>query len=815
MTLTTETVSTLTLAYKLTHGVPETRTREDGTPAVTLSLADQVRRLAFSPNSQLLASGGKTIKVWDVSSGELRAALKSQPERLEQLAFAGDDRLVACWPDGRVTVWRLGAVPEIERTLELPGRTIYSAALTGSEHILAAHGAGQELMITNVLNEAEVAHFDLPDTVKTAAFTPDGRQLLALTSLGLMRLWHAAEGVLNVDVLVGFSADMLYLGASADGQLVATRMQDGNLVQVWDTSTGRAHSPALSIVLAHEISFSPDKCLMAVTTTRAHGGIELRDTQTGDVLHTLNGSYPAVFSPDGRLLACGAAATGQNREVALFAAGRAIQSDMRAQRSRPITLDTVAQVGNLAILKGHSLPVRGIAISPDSRWIASGSADKTLRVWDTATGEAVITLRQHGAAVNRVVFSADGRRLVSASGDPGCDADHSVRVFALRDGPISAEETLTFKAHQAAVTSVDLSPDGTFIASADSSGRLLLWDSRSGVVQQDIAHAAPVNDVDFSPDGRLVAVAVGGETDRGLWDADNSVRLWDALSGELYAVLKRHRDWVMRALFSPDGRIAAAIDHRKRLYGWEIGSQRIVLDQVNSTAIALTSSDDLAAVARGAVIQLINPQTGETLAELAGHTAPINQMVFNHDNTLLASACDDGTVRLWGVPQPGQSVIVSAIETPAKPASPAAPAVFTLRLIELRCLRGQERDGDEVYLKVDGRTVWDVQKFGRTMGSRVSRHTCTHFNFRDCTYDMPQGRATAEGYHPNNFILSSWQEPVTMQLWEADSFLRGGDDLFGEIMVDASAGQWDEIECDFDRGGAHYRLVFAVMVADS
>jgi WD40 repeat protein len=290
------------------------------------------------------------------------------------------------------------------------------------------------------------------------------------------------------------------------------------------------------------------------------------------------------------------------------------------------------------------------------------------------------------------------------------------------------------------------------------------------------------------------------------------VRLWNIATGDLYAVLKRHQDWVMHTIFSPDGRIAAAIDYRRRLYGWDIDDQHIVLDQAESTAVAITASDDLAAVAHTGSnnIHLINPQTGQGQARLAGHSARINQLAFSGDHSLLASASDDTSVRLWGVPQPGQAVIVTE---PGAVPSPEAemPEPFTLRLVRLECLHGQELDGDEVYIKVADRTVWDVQTFKRHMSHHlIANRTTAAFDFRAVTFQTADGWQVAENYRPEAFIFADRLGPVKVQLWEADSFLRGGDDLLGEVIVTPDSVKWDEVECEFRQGRAHYRLTYAV-----
>ncbi len=819
--ITFENLQTLNPSHILVHGVPESRTiTRDAANTISVATADQVHKLAFSPSSQQLATGGKAIKIWDVATGDQSVALPAYADRLVQLHFNAEDRLLTVWA-GRVASWVLTPEPTLQSEFILDQRQMQAAAWTAAGELLAAHTAadGTDLHLTNITTKTVIAEFALPQPVTAVMFSPDGQQLFALTPLGFMRLWHAADGILSAEVVIKFADEVLYLGSSADGQQVATRTRNGNTVQVWDIATGQASSPPLRIILAHSVTFSPDNQLIAVTSTRQNAGIELRAVQAGALRHTIPGGYPAIFSPDGNVLATGTAAAGQSRAVQLFVAGKAIQSQVRALRSKPITLEYAADVDNLAILKGHSLPVTCVALSPDGRWVASGSLDKTVRVWRARTGAVVATLRDHQAPVNAVVFTADGKHLISSSGDPNTNLDNTVRTYHLTEvgDELEVAAQLVFAGHTKCVTSVDVSPDGTVVASTDTDGRLLLWNLESGEIAHEIHHAAPVNDVDFSPDGRLVAAAVGGETSRGHWDSDNSVRLWDVASGQLYAVLKRHRDWVMHAKFSADGRIAAAIDYRKRLYGWDINDQQIVLDQPGATAIALTGGDDVAAVAHTDAnhIQLLNPQTGTVQNELAGHTDRINQVAFSADNTLLASAAHDGTVRLWGIPLPGQTLI-DVGEQVAEPTRALdrleIPSTFTLRLIRLQCFSGQERDGDEVYLKIADRTVWDVQQFGYTMSDTFLRDkVCTEFNFRECTYNTPKGWEATPNYRPDNFILAGYTEPVTVQLWEEDGFLRGGDDLLGEVIVQPTQARFDEVECDFDQGGAFYRLTFAVL----
>ena len=815
--ITTANVFSLAPAHVLRHDAHRPRTiQRDNQPAITVATADPVTKIAFSPGGQWVATGGKSVKVWDATSGTLRAQLEHESERINQVAFLDDDHLLLVWSDSVVMLWTPGSDPDI--VVSLPDRLIVCAACTPAHALLVGHAApdGGDLRLMNGREGYEIASFAMPRPPDAVFFTEDGTQLLAFTQAGLLRLWSSVESTSGPEVILSLAGEVVYLGGR--GAYLATRARHGSAVQVWNIATKEAETPALNVVHAHSVYFNSDHTLMAITSTRHSAGIELREVATGELLHTVSGGYPAAFNPDSTMLACGTALAGVSGEVQLMQVKPAAKSEVRGQCSQPITLKTSDQVGNLAVLNGHSLPVNCVALSPDARWVFSGSGDRTVRVWNSATGEEVATLRDHEATVTGVALSENGELLVSSSGDRVTDSDTSVRVYTLTAhmDTLDIETQLVFNGHARCVSSVAINPAGTLVASTDVVGRLLVWDIHSGEVRHEIFHAAPVNDVTFSPDGRLVAVAVGGESARGTWDTENSVRLWDVETGGLYAVLKRHKDWVMRAVFSPDGRIAAAIDYRQRLYGWVIDNQQLVLDQPETTAIAITASDDLAAIAHTGshTIELMNPQTGESRTTLHGHKARINQLAFNHDYTLLASVSDDTAIRLWGIPQAGHEVIVTEHPPDEQIPSPhpPVPPVFTVQLVSLECLRGQERDGDEVYIKVDDRTLWDITQLGLRMSHKSKNaSTATAFHFRDGAYLTAEGWQVAADYTRDSLTLTGRTGPVKVQLWEADSFLRGGDDLLGEVVIDGEAAQWDEVECEFDRGGAHYHLTYSVV----
>ena len=192
--------------------------------------------------------------------------------------------------------------------------------------------------------------------------------------------------------------------------------------------------------------------------------------------------------------------------------------------------------------------VRGVAFSPDGAFLAS--ADKTVRLWEAATGELVRTLTGHGRKVQAVAFSPDGTLLASAG------HDKTVRLWEAATG--APVHMLT--GHTGWVCAVAFSPDGTLLASAGEDKTVRLWDAPAGeLVRTLTGHRDWVRAVAFSPNGTLLASA--GD--------DKTVRLWDAPAGEPVRTLTGHRGWVRAVAFSPDGTLLASAgdDAAVRLWG--------------------------------------------------------------------------------------------------------------------------------------------------------------------------------------------------------------------------------------------------------
>ena len=309
-------------------------------------------------------------------------------------------------------------------------------------------------------------------------------------------------------------------------------------------------------------------------------------------------------------------------------------------------------------LRGHTAGVLAVAITPDGQRLLSGSADKSVRLWDLKTGEELTRFDGHSASVGGLAITPDGKLAVSGSMDRTLriwdlcsgrlvkllQGHHEgtpryARSMAAADAPLKPQH-----GHSAGIMRIAMSADGTRVISCGWGGEVCGWSIPDGrQIFSTSAMYGTANDVAISSRGDSAVVAFNDQRIGMLALSGNGAVEWrDFFSG--------HDSRVNCVAWLPDGNSFVSGSTDRTVRQWKAGTCVRELKGHNSAVSSICVTQDGATVCSGSADQTIriwDTHSGELRAILSGHSAIISDLAFSADGTILVSCAHDNTVKVW------------------------------------------------------------------------------------------------------------------------------------------------------------------------
>jgi WD40 repeat protein len=357
------------------------------------------------------------------------------------------------------------------------------------------------------------------------------------------------QGIVEVDSLLLVIEDLKrkFPPESASSSLVKVEahLSHTQLPSALSATKKLRHKPKLEKVsLIHTLTgHSGRSASIAVSCdgrTIASGGddntIKLWNVGTGELLHTLTGE-------SGRVLT-----------IALSPDGQTLASSHKTSDRSCIKIWHLGTGELLRTLTGHNKWIYSLAISPDGKTLVSGGYK--IKIWDLVTGESLDTLAGHKQWVYSLAISPDGKTLVSSGGDK------TIKIWDLATGKRSQESPLrTLSGHSDWVRTVAISPDGQILASGSDDNTIKLWHLETGKLLRTLAgHSDWVLSLAIDPDGQTL---ISGSR-------DNTIKIWDLETGKLLRTLTGHKKWVYSLAVSADGCTLASGSEDKTIKIWQV-----------------------------------------------------------------------------------------------------------------------------------------------------------------------------------------------------------------------------------------------------
>jgi WD40 repeat protein len=388
-------------------------------------------------------------------------------------------------------------------------------------------------------------------------------------------------------------------------------------------------------------------------------------------------------------------------------------------------------------LSGHSRLITGLAASPDGRWLASGSADHSIRLWGLPDGEPGPELQPHYSFVTCLAFHPNAELLASGS------ADKSVNLYRLPEARLEGK----LGGHSGAVNALAFSPDGQYLTSGDTSG-VHLWRVLDGRLLTILpSKEAQVNSLAFTSDSQLL---VSHQEDR-------SLHIWQIPDGQLlHTLMETVSSWALH----PDGRTLASGSPYGRVRLWRLPQADLLKSlegRTDGVDLAFSPDGQFLIASDRQQLRVWSMPDAEPALELETDWNDPGRLIISPDSRLLVASGKKGGVRLWQLPD-GQPVqTLEGLTAPARQFCMDPHGLFLFH-------------NEEKLVR-----AWQVMNPGQVLRTAIHRLTAHTLEMALASLQRPEAGPTEQAWQAFVQALFQWQSRYEVELAEAPQTFSIGD----------------------------------------
>ncbi|MEM6451010.1 MAG: AAA-like domain-containing protein [Cyanobacteria bacterium P01_D01_bin.105] len=588
----------------------------------------------FSPDSQLIASASEdnTVKLW-TRDGEYIRTFLGHKDNVWSVQFSPDGKtLASASRDSTIKLWETHS-GRLLKTLEHPNREIRSVDFSADGRLLAASNRSGEVVLWKTTDGTRLRTIDAHPNrwANAVVFHPSGELMASASQDRTVKLWQVETGKL----VRSFKTNALVrdVAFSTDGKQMVSSGEDGNVV-VWDVETGereKTFSQHSSVVW--DAKFVPKLADAAIVSASDDETLKLWNLeQSNRELQTFVGHQGPVrslsFSPDGQTMA----SAGTDRTVRLWKIGGPLPTSLVAHDFRKVWT---------------------IQFSPDGQHFATTGGDGFLKLWRTRDLSLVRSHLTH-RGLQSIQFSPDGQYIAAAGRNHG--KNNTVEVWRVDSG----EKHHQLVGYEKVIRTVAFDPTGEMIAAAGGDRNIRVWSADSGELAFVLndgkgVHSDRIQSISISPNGQWLAAA----------SYDHTVSIWNLLDKKLHTRLTNFSGRVTAVRFSPDGLLAtASAEHAVKLWRISDGSLIKVLETNGWTrGLDFTASGtQLSAIGFDNHIRVWRMPDGILLNEFNTQVGRGESVSFSPDGERLASASQNGYVKLWPLDMTQEALIAQGCQ---------------------------------------------------------------------------------------------------------------------------------------------------------